>query len=66
MSERAFLRRNQNKGNAYSLEQFATRYDLADEQAEDLFYRFGPSAIELDILMAANNARRRELPLVGE
>ena len=40
--------------------------ELADETAEDLFYRFGPSSVELDLLMAAKSERRRELPFVGE
>lgn len=66
MDTKIFQRRNQQRGVAYSLEQFTEKYDLDDARAEDLFYRFGPSSIELDILMAALSARRRELPFVGE
>ena len=66
MSERTFRRSNQPRGVAYSLEDFADKYGLDAERAEDLFYRFGSSSIELDLLMAAKSARRRELPFVGE
>lgn len=66
MNERSFRRSNQLRGVAYSLVDFASKYELDDERAEDLFYRFGPSSVELDLLMAAKNARRRELPFVGE
>lgn len=66
MIEKHFHRRFQTKGNAYSLDEFANKYKLDEEQAEDLFYRFGPSSIDLDLLMFAKAARRRELPFVGE
>ena len=66
MEDRIFRRRSQQKGVAYSLEQFTAKYDLKNERAENLFYRFGPSSIELDLLMAAKNATRHELPFVGE
>jgi hypothetical protein len=66
MEEKVFRRMGQSRGAAYSLEQFAKKYGLNDERAEDLFYRFGPSSVELDLLMAAKNLRRRELPFVGE
>jgi hypothetical protein len=66
MIEKQFRRRFQTKGVAYSLDEFATRYELDDKQAEELFFRFGPSSIDLDLLMAAKAARRRELPFVGE
>ena len=66
MDQKSFLRRNQTKGVAYSLEEFAEKYGLDSEVAEDLFYRFGPSSIDLDLLMAAKSQRGRELPFVGE
>ncbi|MBD9448062.1 hypothetical protein [Rhizobium sp. RHZ01] len=52
-SDRDFERRRVLRGNAYTLEEFRSRYGLHPDVAEDLFYRFGPSSIELDILMAA-------------
>jgi hypothetical protein len=66
MDQRTFSRRNQTKGVAYSLEQFAEKHGLDSERAEDLYYRFGPSSIDLDLLMVAIGKRRRELPFVGE
>ena len=66
MNERTFRRSNQPRGVAYSLGEFARKYDLDDERAADPFYRFGPSSVELDLLMAAKQARRQELPFVGE
>ncbi|ACS57184.1 MULTISPECIES: hypothetical protein [Rhizobium] len=41
------------RGRPYSLDEFASKYGLRNEQAESLFTRFGPSSIELDLLMAA-------------
>ncbi|XAZ22163.1 hypothetical protein LVY75_25560 [Sinorhizobium sp. B11] len=41
------------RGRPYSLHEFAAKYGLKNEQAESLFTRFGPSSIELDLLMAA-------------
>jgi chemotaxis protein histidine kinase CheA len=61
-----FRKRHTIRGSAYTLEQFAEKYDLDTEKAEDLFYRFGPSSIELDLLMKAKAGNRRELPFVGE
>jgi hypothetical protein len=66
MDKQDFQRRHRIRGVAYSLEQFAEKYDLDDQRAEDLFFRFGPSSIELDLLMKAKAANRRELPFVGE
>jgi len=48
-----FAHRRALRGNAYTLEEFRSRYGLHQDVAESLFYRFGPSSIELDILMAA-------------
>jgi hypothetical protein len=66
MDNKDFRKRQQIRGAAYSLEQFAEKYDLDNERAENLFYRFGPSSIELDLLMEAKAENRRELPFVGE
>ncbi|MEA3534585.1 hypothetical protein [Rhizobium sp. CC-YZS058] len=41
------------RGEACTLEEFQARYGLATEEAKRLFERFGPSATELDLLMAA-------------
>ena len=46
------------RGRAYSIEEFAKKYRLADEEAKRLFEKFGPSATELDLLMAA----KRRIP----
>lgn len=41
------------RGRPYSLDEFASKYGLRSDQAESLYTRFGPSSIELDLLMAA-------------
>ena len=41
------------RGRPYSIAEFARRYRLDDEEAKRLFEKFGPSATELDLLMAA-------------
>ena len=46
------------RGAPYSLEEFQQKHDLTPEVAQDLFARFGPSAIELDLLMSA----KRKVP----
>lgn len=51
--QRPFERRRPIRGAAYSLADFQKKYGLDDATAEDLFVRFGPSSIELDLLMAA-------------
>ncbi|NTJ66562.1 hypothetical protein G6M50_15140 [Agrobacterium rhizogenes] len=53
-----FERRRTIRGAAYSLAEFQKKYRLDDRMAEDLFIRFGPSSVELDLLMAA---KRRSL-----
>ena len=52
------------RGRPYSLKEFASKYGLRDDQAESLFTRFGPSSIELDLLMAAKR-RAPVLPSVS-
>ena len=46
-------------GSRYELEAFRRRYDLEIEQARDLYERFGPSSVELDLLMSAKKQRGR-------
>lgn len=50
------------RGRPYSLNEFASKYGLQNEQAESLFSRFGPSSVELDLLMAA----KRRSPVLLE
>ncbi|MFJ6322179.1 MULTISPECIES: hypothetical protein [unclassified Rhizobium] len=52
-TRRTFERRRLLRGAAYCLADFQQKYGLNDKTAEDLFVRFGPSSIELDLLMAA-------------
>jgi hypothetical protein len=51
--QRSFERRRPIRGTAYCLADFQKKYGLDEATAEDLFVRFGPSSIELDLLMAA-------------
>ncbi|ASW04740.1 hypothetical protein CKA34_01685 [Rhizobium sp. 11515TR] len=51
--QRSFERRRPIRGAAYCLADFQKKYGLDDATAQDLFVRFGPSSIELDLLMAA-------------
>jgi hypothetical protein len=41
------------RGRAYSLSEFSRKYRLDQNEANRLFEKFGPSATELDLLMAA-------------
>ncbi|CAN7277267.1 hypothetical protein LJR251_001290 [Rhizobium rhizogenes] len=41
------------RGRPYSIAEFARKYRLDDKEAKRLFDKFGPSATELDLLMAA-------------
>ncbi|NLR96016.1 hypothetical protein HGP17_04135 [Rhizobium sp. P38BS-XIX] len=41
------------RGRPYSIVEFARKYRLDDAEARRLFYKFGPSSTELDLLMAA-------------
>ena len=50
------------RGRPYSLDEFASKYGLRSDQAESLFTRFGPSSIELDLLMAA----KRRAPVLPD
>ncbi|MFJ6322213.1 MULTISPECIES: hypothetical protein [unclassified Rhizobium] len=52
-TQRPFERRRLLRGAPYSLADFQKKYGLDERMAEDLLVRFGPSSIELDLLMAA-------------
>ena len=54
-TQRPFERRRPLKGSANSSADFRAKYGLDEMAAEDLFIRFGPSSIELDLLMAAKH-----------
>ncbi|MBB3595899.1 ribosomal protein S8E [Rhizobium sp. BK529] len=41
------------RGRPYSLEEFERKYKLDRESAKNIYERFGPSSVELDLLMAA-------------
>lgn len=41
------------RGRPYSIVEFARKYRLDDAEARRIFYKFGPSSTELDLLMAA-------------
>lgn len=41
------------RGRPYSMSEFARKYRLDDKEAKRLYEKFGPSATELDLLMAA-------------
>jgi hypothetical protein len=68
-TQRTGERRRVVRGAPYSPAEFQRKYGLDDATAEDLFARFGPSSIELDLLMAAKrripsfNELTKELPL---
>jgi hypothetical protein len=55
-------RRRPVRGVPYSLAEFQKKYRLDGDKAEDLFVRFGPSAIELDLLMNA----KRQVPTFSD
>ena len=61
-TQRAFERRRPLRGVAYTLAEFRRKYNLDECVAQDLFVRFGPSSIELDLLMAA----KRQTPSFDE
>jgi hypothetical protein len=41
------------RGRPYSITEFARKYRLDEAEAQRLYDKFGPSATELDLLMAA-------------
>jgi hypothetical protein len=53
MDQMPTLRRRATRGRPYSLEEFTAKYRLDPDEGKDLYNRFGPSSIELDLLMAA-------------
>lgn len=51
------------RGENCSLEEFRERYDLTDADATRIYSKFGPSCVELEILMAAKRSLiSREVP----
>ncbi|WP_455873081.1 hypothetical protein [Rhizobium yanglingense] len=50
------------RGRPYSISEFARKYRLDEKEAKRLYEKFGPSATELDLLMAAKRKPPR-LPL---
>jgi hypothetical protein len=57
MSDVVFERAKSLRGKPYSLEEFRVKYGLERQVAKDLFRRFGPSSVELDLLMAAKRRK---------
>jgi hypothetical protein len=57
MVTQPFERRRLLRGAPYSLMEFKSKYGLDASTAEDLFVRFGPSSIELDLLMSAKRQK---------
>lgn len=53
------------RGKPYTMAEFARKYRLGDSEARRLYDKFGPSATELDLLMAAKR-RPPVLPSVTE
>ncbi|WP_071831359.1 MULTISPECIES: hypothetical protein [Rhizobium/Agrobacterium group] len=58
-------RARQQRGEPCTLQEFQQRYSLGDEEALDLYTRFGPSEIELDLLMRAKGKRRESKEPMG-
>lgn len=50
------------RGKSYTLADFESAYRLDTRTARDLFDRFGPSAVNLDLLMAA----KRRTPTIDD
>jgi hypothetical protein len=53
------------RGRPYSLIEFARKYRLEEDEATRLFDKFGPSATELDLLMAAKRRPPVSLAALG-
>ncbi|MET3854728.1 hypothetical protein [Rhizobium sp. OAE497] len=53
------------RGRPYSIGEFARKYRLDDDEAKRLFDKFGPSATELDLLMAAKRRPPQPTPGLG-
>jgi len=41
----------------YTFDQFAEKYGLSPDEAKALFEKFGPSSVELDLLMKAKGVQ---------
>lgn len=57
MEDRVVERGRVLRGRPYSVEEFRAKYALDLHDAEDLLKRFGPSSVELDLLMAAKRRK---------
>jgi hypothetical protein len=53
------------RGHPYSLGEFARKYRLQNDEAKRLYEKFGPSATELDLLMAAKRRPPVSLAALG-
>jgi len=53
------------RGRPYSIAEFARKYRLDDTEAKRIFYKFGPSSTELDLLMAAKRKQPTLSSAVG-
>ncbi|KQV81530.1 hypothetical protein [Rhizobium sp. Root1220] len=60
--ENASATRKVLRGRPYSLNEFTRRYRLDEGEAKRLYEKFGPSATELDLLMAA----KRRPPVLAD
>lgn len=53
------------RGRAYDLAEFMRKYRLNEQEATRLYDKFGPSATELDLLMAAKRRQPVTLEHIG-
>lgn len=53
------------RGRPYSIAEFARKYRLDDAEAKRIFYKFGPSSTELDLLMAAKRRQPSVSAAIG-
>jgi hypothetical protein len=53
------------RGKPYSITEFARKYRLDENEATRLYNKFGPSATELDLLMAAKRRPPSLPPSLG-
>lgn len=57
MKDTTFERARPLRGKPYTVDDFRAKYGLDRQVAEDLYKRFGPSSVELDLLMAAKRQK---------
>ncbi|MGV1757644.1 MULTISPECIES: hypothetical protein [unclassified Rhizobium] len=53
------------RGRPYSIAEFARKYRLDETEAKRIFYKFGPSSTELDLLMAAKRKQSTLSSIIG-